>query len=66
MLQKLKASSKSSNFWNNLATVGSLLLIAFLTSLQNPETIKDINLSQFATIILFNAANILYHSNKEQ
>lgn len=67
MLKKIrKQSSKSSNFWNNIATITSALITGMLMlASSDPEMIKSAGIAQIVSVVLYNAANILYHSNKD-
>lgn len=66
MLQKLKKSKSSSNFWNNVSTIVSAIVYAgLLTFIENPDLIKSTSVVAVASIILQNSSNIITHMNKE-
>lgn len=66
MLQKLKKSKASSNFWTNISTiVSALIYAALLTFVNNPELIKETSIVAVLGIVLQNTSNVITHMNKE-
>lgn len=64
MIEKLKHSSKSTNFWNNASTIVSLGLLALLTNkIEDPESIKQLVLVLLGSTGVHNMGNILAHVN---
>lgn len=65
-MNRLKASSQSTNFWNNIATIGAVLLSSIIMVYTNdPQQMKDMSLIQVVNVVLYNAANILSHMLKD-
>lgn len=66
MLQKLKKSKASSNFWNNVSTVISVIVYATLMAyVSDPELIKNGSIFAALHLGLSNASNIITHLNKD-
>lgn len=66
MREKLKQSAKSSNFWNNISTIASLITLAVLISfVEDQETVKEMILAYMSSSGFHNAGNILSHVNKD-
>ncbi len=67
MTEKLKESSKSTNFWNNLSNIASLGTMVILVSfIKDQEVIKNMVIGYMASAGFFNTGNILSHLNKNK
>lgn len=67
MRQKLKEASTSTNFWNNLSTIASLIAVTVLISfVRDDESAKEMIWAVLISSGFHNAGNILAHMNKEK
>jgi hypothetical protein len=65
MRQKLKDAATSTNFWNNLSTIASLIAGTVLISFIHDEnTMKEMVWAVLLSSGFHNAGNILAHMNK--
>lgn len=66
MREKLRQSAKSTNFWTNVSTIISgLIVISLLYFTKDPETVKQIVLAYLASSGVHNVGNVLAHANKD-
>jgi hypothetical protein len=66
MKEKLQKSAKSTNFWTNVSTIVSgLIVIALVHSVEDSETVKQIIMAYLSSSGIHNAGNILAHTNKD-
>ena len=66
MKEKLKQSAKSSNFWNNISTISSLIVFGgILAFVKDPQVMKDLILAYMSSSGIHNAGNVLAHINKD-
>ena len=64
MLTKLKKSTSSSNFWNNVGTVVVLAALAIYEAVTNSGS--EATVAIIGATVIKNLSNILYHLNKVQ
>lgn len=65
MRKALKESKKSTNFWNNAATIASMILIALSTvDFSNLTVQENIDMKDLLIVVAYNVSNILYHMSK--
>lgn len=66
MREKLKQSAKSSNFWNNVSTIiSSLIVMGIVVFVKDPEAQQQILLAFLSSSGVHNAGNVLAHMNKD-
>ncbi|RTL03501.1 hypothetical protein EKK58_12945 [Candidatus Dependentiae bacterium] len=66
MREKLRRSSKSTNFWTNVSTISSILVFAFLnTAIQDPSLVLQGAWGLLIANALHTTGNILAHMNKD-
>lgn len=64
MLQKLSKSKASSNFWNNVGTLTTIVIQA-VAALNGQET-EGMTMPMLLVVAVFNVTNIMYHMNREK
>lgn len=65
MRQKLNNSIASTNFWNNLSTIASLVAVTVLISfVRDEDSAKEMIWAVLISSGFHNAGNILAHMNK--
>lgn len=66
MREKLKQSAKSTNFWNNVSTIlSSLIVLSIIYVVDDLETQKQVLTAFFASSGVHNVGNIFAHMNKD-
>ena len=66
MREKIKQSAKSTNFWNNVANIASLVvLLAALHFSDDKDSILQIIIAYLGASGSHNLGNILAHMNKD-
>lgn len=63
--RRLKKARKSSNFWTDVATITSMVLIATASILADPNIAVGLAWKQGLIVGLFKVANILQHLYKD-
>lgn len=67
MREKLRKSSKSTNFWSNVSTISSILIFAIINAaIQDPTLVLQSAWGLLISNALHTAGNILAHLNKDQ
>lgn len=66
MKDKLKKSSKSSNFWASLSTVvASIFTGLYIMMEKNPDGIHNIAVPQLVNMIIYQIGHSLYKMNQD-
>lgn len=64
MVSRIRKSASSSNFWNNVGTLGAII-IESLAGMNGQET-QGMSMSMLFVVAIFNVTNIMYHLNTEK
>lgn len=64
MVSRFKKSAGSSNFWNNVGTLGAII-IESLAGI-NGQSTEGMSTSMLFVVAIFNITNIMYHLNTEK
>lgn len=66
MIERLKKSAPSSNFWNNTSTIVSgLVLMGLLFHVQDPETVRQMIWAYLGSTGVHNLGNVAQHLFKD-
>jgi len=66
MKEKLILSAKSTNFWNNISTILSTVVMSvIILGVKDPEAQQQVLLAYLGSSGIHNTGNILAHMNKD-
>ncbi len=66
-MPKLKASAGSSNFWNNLSNIASIIgVVILISTVDDADVAKQMIWAYMVSSGFYNVGNILSHINKNK